>query len=952
VKIKANKVTLVCWCAMLVAAVTAGAQGAVTAGPWTVELGNTGPVSIAYRGQVLARRGGLGGYLPAWKGTRFNMAGAERKIEGATVTWHKAQADNCDATLKVELTPQKATFSLDMVVTAAGPSEFSVQLVPEAVRTDEDRCLVWVGERLRNFSLRGPIMPIHGIKEMRFEQAQRTVIIRTQSTVGAWQMQDRRGTNGGLFFVVIIGSSGDQPREAHSSVELEVLETPEGERPGRAAFVSQQPIEFEQMPVANAGFEEGLEKWSKGPTAGLDKMVKHGGKQSAKLVITGAVEERGHVYITQQVPVTEGRRYQAEGYVKTQDVKAGTPSGMSSTGATVIIEFADKQGEWFASGSYAKGIYGTNQWRRVVTNEVRAPKGAGYAIIYLALRGYGTAWFDDVRLTEITHNVCLISPLTGTRVHDNTPTLKWTVGATMVCDAELAQDRSFPAQATIKVREADTGVARWEKPIPPGKWYWRVRSRDNAAVSPVWEFQQTASLDEDTTEPKIAVRHGWLAQPQQPIKIEYSDNVRVTKIKLSVDGRDVTADAKWDARQTTYAPDVGWSTGLHTAVLRANDAAGNWAQAKAWFTYSKPLPKKVWLKDGGVAINGKKRFLLGMYGVRIEDMPRIAAGGFDFVHSYQWDGAGTNEEALDYLDAAHKNGLQAFIGICRAELMRGNEEFVAERVGALMGHPALLAWYLYDEPDLTHQYVSPEWLERYYRLIKALDPFHPVVVTCAQDTAVPKYRDALDVHWTQVYGSTAYVSSRPEKHRRSLHADTPLALILHCYDRRQSSLLREGRQPNPAEFQPDARVMRANAYMALVHNSSGLIWWWYGQGSPRSYTVANVPEAWQALTKTVAEIKTLEPVLTAEGEVHTWVEEPMENVEVHLWEKKCADRTVMIAVNRDKQECEVTFAPRTVPQQGSLDVMFEGRQVGIAAGKVTDTFAPLAAHVYEVKTRK
>ena len=204
------------------------------------------------------------------------------------------------------------------------------------------------------------------------------------------------------------------------------------------------------------------------------------------------------------------------------------------------------------------------------------------------------------------------------------------------------------------------------------------------------------------------------------------------------------------------------------------------------------------------------------------------------------------------------------------------------------------------------------------------------------------------MHWTQVYGSTAFVCARLEKHRGRMRPDKCLAAILHCYDRRLTSLLRAGKECDPQEFQPDGQLMRANAYMALAHDSSGLIWWWYGQGS-KSFTVARAPKAWAALRKIVAEIKELSPLLVAEGEVHTSVAKPKEGAEVHVWEKKCRDRTVVIAVNRDKEACEVSFALRTLPGDRTAKVLWENRSVKVVNGKLSDHFAPLAVHVYSAQ---
>lgn len=934
--------TLTVICLLLTAAaVNAPAQEVIRAGDWTATLGPVGPDEISHAGETVARSGRLLGYLPAWQGGRFSMSGASLETDAASATWHKAEEGNQEATMRLELTEAGFRFSLDTTITAAGPSEFSLRLVPNAVRANENQLFTWLHGRPTVISLEQPFERIGGINELRFEQPDRTITLRCSG----FELQDRREAGSDLFLVRVIGSSGEAPHRVQSYIEVDIAQAAPDELEGRREILAQTPVEYANLTVRNAGFEadEPLGNWSHNPNAAADTEVVHGGARSARIDIRPG-DEDARPYLIQSVPAQEGRLYQASAWVRTQDVEAAPVGGMRSVGATVIVEFADRQGNWFAPGSYAQGLYGTNDWRHVSTGEARAPQGAGFAIIYLALRATGTAWFDDVELQEVRHYPVLLSPLPGADLFDNTPRLDWHFGPAAPTTVELSMSEDFPEGEVVRVEGVLDPPVSLDEPIPPGLWHWRVRSDDGMCESVTWAFNQTASLDDDTTEPRIVESHGHLATPDAPMRIQYSDNVGVVAATLVVNGEDVTAHADVGATELTYVPPDGWTEGLHVAQVAVRDAAGNEAERSLFFTHSPPMPRTVWRETGGVEVDGEMRFLFGMYGIRLQDMPEMAQAGFDYVHNYAWDGAGTNETALEYLDEAQRHGLQAFIGFNRRLLMAGDERHVAERVAALMGHPGLLAWYLYDEPDLTHQYVSPPWIERYYRLIRALDPYHPVVLTCAADNPVRDYRHGLDVHWTQVYGSTAFVAARIPRHRDLLEPGTPVAAILHCYDRAQSG---EGQVGDPEEFQPDGRVMRANAFMALTKNSSGLLWWWWGQGSPRFFTVADVPEAWADLQQIVADIASLRPVLTAEGEIHTWVEEPAEGVQVHVWEKQTQDRTVIIAVNRDEQPCEVTLAPRTLPQDCALEVLFDEGQAQVTGGRLPLSFEPLGVHVLE-----
>ncbi len=915
----------------------------VDVGPWTATAGDADLKGLSWQGEMILQRGSLRGYTPGWQGGRFPDGDWERQVDEDSVIWTRNEADNQDATVRLTPGNDVARYELESTIYAQGPTEFSVQIAPEAVLED-GRCLLWADGNIHTLATGEPLETIDGVQELRLQAAERTVIVRSSR----FQLQDRRDRGSGLFLVSVIGHRTDEPREVERWVEVEVQPAAAEDIPARRRLVQQVPTEISDVTLENAGFEadEPFDGWSGSPLASVDTEVAHGGKQSARLDIEGEVEERHHVYITRSVPVTPGHRYRAEAWIRGEGIEALEQGGMSSVGATIIVEFARPDGSWFAAGSYGDSHFETFDWDRAQTDIVTAPEGAGYAIIYLALRGTGTAWFDDVGLEEVRHFPVLLDPMDGARVHDNTPQLTWHFPQDAQATVELSQDAQFAEDATVSVEEVRSPL-RIEEPIEPGQWHWRVTVPGYDGASGVWSFQQTAGLDEDTTEPEIARTHDWLATPKAPMRIEYSDNVGVATVRMTVDEEDVSERVEMGEESATYRPEEPWSDGLHVAEVQVEDAAGNVAEATIFFTAGRPEHRITWEERGGVSVDGEKRFLLGMYGVNEDDMPQIAQAGYDFCHSYSWDGSGDTESALAYLDEAQRHGLQAFMGLSRARLQAHDERFVAERIAALMRHPGLFAWYLYDEPDLEHQYVSPEWLERYYRLIKALDPFHPVIVTVAQIGKLGEYRDALDVHWAMVYRDTAFVAQRMERQREILREGTPLAAILHCYDRSQSGLAQAGGTPDPAEFEPTGRMMRANAFMAIAHNSSGLSWWWWGYGgSNRFYTVANAPEAWGSLQETVADIQELEPVLTAEGEIATRVLEAAEDVEVHVWEKRLADRVVTIAVNSGDEAVDAGWTPEWGPEDGTADVLWEEREVALEGDAMRDTFEPRDVHVY------
>jgi len=940
---------LLCVATVLGAALAAHGQQEIASGRWSARLGPAGPETVSYDGERLAFSGTAGVFTPDYKAVRIAMGESSLTVDGARATWVKDNAAGESCTLTLELSPEGCTYSMALTAAAPGPTEWALCLDPDAVRASDEHCFARVNDAATWLELAGTIDAIGGIGRLELLQPDRTVLVRTTDP---WLMlQDRRASNSGFFLVRSFPGSDGTPVSYEANLHLTVTDVPEAERPGRAMLVSQRATERRTLPVANGDFEapDRLASWSDNPCAAVDTAVFHSGKQSARLTLSD-IGQGDNVYLTQMVPVTPGAAYRAQVWIRTQDVVSAEVGGRSATGGAIIVEFADPKGNWMAAGGYSSGVYGTSDWKQIEVGGVRAPLGSGYAVVFLALRALGTVWFDDVTLDETKSNIVLESPPDGSAVDDNTPLLSWQSVLHGPALIELCDDAAFPADRVVRVTAGETQSASPPAPLAPGDWFWRVAMPDFGLESATWRITQTAPLDRDCTDPAIAETSRFLPGARDDAVLGFSDNVGVTQLQVAVDGEDVTPSLRVEAERATCCPVGGWTEGLHRAEVTASDAAGNSAARSVYFTHFAELPRKVWTADGGIGIDGEKRFLLGMYGVREEDMPELAAAGVNYVHNYAWDGPASNESAIAYLDACQKLGLQAFIGFDRQRLRAGDFAFVAERVGALMSHPALLAWYLFDEPDAPEQYASPDLLGRLRHFINGLDPFHPTVVVVADSGKVGAYNDAFDVHWTEEYSNPASIARRMDRDRASLKPGQPLAAIVHCYDTTQTNEMRAGVEPDAARFRPDAAMLRANAFMAIAHGSSGISWWWWGQGSADFFTVASAPEAWAALKQVFADIHALEPVLTAPGDARMWAEAAGPDREVHFWEKELVDRTVIIAVNRDAQACDVTFSPESVPADCTLKVLFEPeREVAVTGGKCTDTFGPLGVHVYEFR---
>lgn len=933
-------------------------------GPWLVQYGEGGVTGVSYEGTPVLAHLGLALYTPDYRSAQFSLAGAKVTVkeeqEGPTLTFER-ENEAAAAVARLEIRGNSLRWSADVELTAAGPLEMAVPVPAAAVehptgdlvvRIGDSEHHVTAGRRLKDLTPREPVTLVGPAFD----------IILHPSDVGRWPLQDRRHESTPVVRVVgCLSSPGDQSLKASPSIEIEVRPLSATERRARELIYGQVSITLREIPVKAGDFEgpDALEAWSHGPNAMLDTDRPASGTQCARLEVTSPAEP--NVYLTQQIPVTPGRHYKVSCKIRCTGVKAAEGMRMPSVGAVLIHEWADAEGKWMQAGDYSTGLWGdVPEWQEVECHELVAPEKAGYAVIFLGLRATGTAWFDDVKLVELTRHTIVLAPLDGSSLRDNRPTFSWRA------DPYSARYLLEVSGEQAKLSEYVRGTQfRPREPLPPGLYRWRVTA-EGATPSVEWTFTQTAPQDADTTGPEVVLRPTSLTDPRGVITAQASDTsgIDVAGVHLAVDGKPWQVTVKEDGDRLRLTPATDWPRGGSGLTLTVPDRQGNETEVRGWLVCAPAPPKRLrWTETQGL-FDGDRHFLpLGMYQVPPEHMERVKKAGFNLVHTYAFESSQDDEAARQYLDAAQAHGLGVFLGFDRGSstsrgLVQRNWEHVVRRIGALRDHPALTAWYLFDEPDLSHQYVPPESLEEVYQLIKALDPYHPVIVTFAMDNSLARYPQCYDVHWTQVYGGTDYVLERLTRHRKDLPGGA-LAAILTCYDRKQSELLRRGQPVDDAAFPFTAQKFRADVAMALALRSSGLSWWWYGDGRRQWLTAADVPSAWEALTAAVAEVHQIEPLLTADGEeleaqVHAAAGDqgPDNEPQLAVRARKVGKRALVIVAQAGEEGGAPVDLVITVPAlRGATKarVLFENREVDVQEGVIRDSLAPVDRHVYLIE---
>ena len=934
----------------LIGQVTPAASDELRSGDWRVEYSDNGVSGVWYEQTRMLGVLSVTHYTDDYKASHWGLQDAQVTRDGDTLRFSKIVEGKgtCEATLEIE--GDTLRWTVDVAMEALGHLECHVPIAQALAETPSGDLYFRTDGLPHELIDTQRFEPIYPRESVRLNTLQHDLNMALE---GPWVLQDRR--DGAWPALRVIGqrrSTGEGVTEARLGITITVERgTPEEQRE-RRLLLGQRRATVTELDVENGGFEGGLGGWAHGPNA---RAVEGGAGGGTCARIDVERSDEPNVYLTRQVPVTPGARYRVSGKVRTENVEADHAMRMASVGAVIIHEWADPEGEWIYAGSYSKGHWGTGAgWQPTECNELLAPQGVGYAIIFLGLRGRGTAWFDDVKLVEVKRHTVITSPLAGATLVDNRPMFQWrpepTASRYTVTCTGFEQEYNWTT----------TGASfRPSEKLPPGTYTWQATA-DGAHPSVTWSFTQTAPADADTTGPEVTVApvnlergKGWLELTAQD-----ESGVEAQGISMRIDGAPTACRVREAGGGLQVRPKGNWPRGGLRVDLAVPDGADNVTIAETWVVTSPPPPRSLtWTYDGGVFDGEQHALTMAMYQVPPEQMAKIKQAGFDTVHMYTFEGSKNDAGAREYLDACQRHDLRAFIGFDRGNhtgsgLVQGNLDHVAKRIGALRDHPALLAWYLFDEPDLGHQYVPPDRLRALYEFIKALDPHHPVIVTFANDNAVARYPTAYDVHWTQVYGGTDYVRSRIETHRPAL-GETPLQAILTCYDRRQSAAMKAGEAPDEAAFAHKPEKLRADVWMALALRSSGLAWWWMGDGGKQWLTAADVPTAWEALTDAISEVREVEPLLTEEGdELRVELTTEPEDANVAARARRVGDTALVIVVSAEtERSVRYSLQARRMPDANTARLMWEGREVEVVDGTIEGELAPWGRHVYEVELR-
>lgn len=347
---------------------------------------------------------------------------------------------------------------------------------------------------------------------------------------------------------------------------------------------------------------------------------------------------------------------------------------------------------------------------------------------------------------------------------------------------------------------------------------------------------------------------------------------------------------------------------------------------------------KVDYRTGGLIVDGKPFFPFGVYTLfpAAEVAQEEAHHGFTHLAPYLGGIDVLGERAHEVgalLDECAALGLRVHFDLGpwagRAE---DDEkwELIRAIVQTYRDHPALLGWYLADEPDF--QGIPAAVLERAHRFVKNLDPYHPTSLVVGNPENAGRYAGACDIIMNDPYpipwAPIAAVGEATDRMVRETGGKLPVWVVLQAFGSQEVWR----REPLPAE----ARVM---AYQALIHGANGIQCFIRRPpiGAPRSRSL------WGAYQELAAEVRALTPWLLS-GEERVEVRSASSSIHAAAWRSR--GEVLVLAANLENAAGRLRLSLPGCDFTGKAEVLFANRVVEVKEGVIEEPLEPLGTRAY------
>ena len=367
------------------------------------------------------------------------------------------------------------------------------------------------------------------------------------------------------------------------------------------------------------------------------------------------------------------------------------------------------------------------------------------------------------------------------------------------------------------------------------------------------------------------------------------------------------------------------------------------------FVRLKPAGNEVKIdrETGGLIVGGLPFFPFGFYCGDVGQLPeQEAVNGFNMIGPYQSNLPEGLSARKSYMDRCARLGIKVQYAVnsligsghngAKGLDMTETEKFalLKKEILTFKDHPALLSWYINDEP--AGQGRDPGLLEKAYRFIHELDPYHPVSIVFMMPSKAGNYRQTMDIAMTDPYPvprSVSEVQDYVRQMNRQFKNQKSVWLVPQAFG---------GQEMWPRE--PTPKEIRVMTYLGLIEGVEGIQYFIHTASNLNPQSVA----AWSACRDMAAEINQMTPFLLSPDE-RKWRKTDQDSILAKSFFYK--GNELIIAVNETNRP-----AGYTVHTDGDVnadaELWFENRKVPCQNGDIRDMIDALSTRVYLIRKQK
>jgi len=348
---------------------------------------------------------------------------------------------------------------------------------------------------------------------------------------------------------------------------------------------------------------------------------------------------------------------------------------------------------------------------------------------------------------------------------------------------------------------------------------------------------------------------------------------------------------------------------------------------------------------GGMIVNRREFFPFGFYTYSpvYPTLPEEeAVKGFNVISPYQKILPETLHERKAYMDRCAQIGMKVHYNLLsvsggggvgsKIDSITDEEKRVRllKEIELFKDHPALLAWYISDEPNGFK--IPPATIEEIYNTVKNSDPWHPVsIVITAPFLQAGRYTKGLDILMADPYPlpelPASFVGDITGQLKELVNGKKPLWIVPQAFG--GGEIWRR---------EPTIQEMRSMTWQAIIKGATG-IQYFVRQGLnyfPKSAA------AWGECGRIAVEVAELTPWLLSDEESLP-VDCYSQNVIVSS--KTHEGQLIVMAVNKKNEPAAASIRIKGIYNTRAR-VLFENRFVPVIGGVITDYLAPFGSQVY------